>query len=127
MIVRPVKPSDIPAIVEIVERCGLGVDGLNYSEWTGVVLVCVRQEQVIGFMAALPGHPYAVITEYGVLPEHQKSRAAFKLWESMELLLRSLGCKAWGTIVSEKRGMSDIMQRIGAVSTGETISYMRML
>ena len=96
MIVRPAQSKDIPAIVEIVERCGLGVEGLDYSEWSGVLLVAVRQSEVVGFINALPAKPYAVITEMGVLPEHQKGRAARMLIDGMDLLLRHLGCRRRG-------------------------------
>ena len=127
MIVRPARPGDEPAIVEIVERCGLGVDGLDYSRWTGILLVAERQSQVVGFMAALPGAPYAVVTERGVLPEHQKSRAAVKLWEGMELLLRSMGVRAWAAFIGEKRDVNDTMPKLGAVCTGHGRSWLRSL
>ena len=127
MIVRPARQEDIPAIVEIVERCGLGVDGLDYSRWTGVLLVCERQGQVIGFIAALPGAPYAVVTELGVLPEHQKSRAAFKLWEGMELLLRSMGVSSWAAFIGEKREVNETMPKLGAMCAGTGKMWLRSL
>ena len=127
MIVRPAKTADLVAIVEIVDRCALRAEGLQYDEWTGVLLVAERQGQVIGFMAALPGKPYAVVTEMGVLPEHQKSRAAVKLWESMELLLRSLGCRAWTAYVGSKREVNETMPKLGCVSTGEGTMYLKEL
>lgn len=127
MIVRPAQPQDVPAIVEIVERCGLGSDGLDYSEWSGVVLVAVRQAQVVGFIAALPAKPYAVITEMGVLPEHQKGRACRDLINGMDLLLRHLGCKAWAGYVGEKRGLSEMLSKWGARSTGVGEMWLRSL
>ena len=127
MLVRPARPADLPHVVDIVERCGLAALGLVYTEWTGVLLVAERQGQVIGFMSALPGKPYAVVTEMGVLPEHQKSRAAVKLWESMELLLRSLGCTAWTAYVGDKREVNDTMPKLGCVSTGAGTMYLKEL
>jgi len=128
MIVRPARQEDIPAIVEIVERCGLGVDGLDYSKWTGVVLVAVRQNEIIGFVSALAGAPYAVITEIGVLPEHQKSRACAKLLESMELILRSLGVPAWAGYVGSKReDVQDMIDRWGGRREGDGRMYVRNL
>ena len=127
MIVTPAKPEDLPAIREIVTRCGLHVEGLDYAKWTGVLLVCTRQGQVIGFISALPGHPYAVITEIGVLPEHQKSRACSKLMEGMELILRSLGCTAWSGYVGEKRLLSDTLTTWGAECTGAGSMWIRRL
>ena len=114
MIVRPAQSKDIPAIIEIVERCGLGVEGLDYSEWSGVLLVAVRQSEVVGFINALPAKPYAVITEMGVLPEHQKGRAARMLIDGMDLLLRHLGCRAWAGYVGDKRDMSEMLTKRGA-------------
>ena len=127
MIVRPARQEDIPTIVEIVERCGLGVDGLDYSKWTGVILVAMRQDEVIGFVSALPGFPYAIITEMGVLPEHQKGRAAVKLWEGMELLLRSLGVSTWAAFIGEKRDVNEIMPKLGAVCAGTGRMWTRSL
>lgn len=127
MIVRPARQEDLPAIVEIVERCGLRVDGLDYSRWTGVLLVAERQGQVIGFMAALPGVPYAVITEMGVLPEHQGSRAAVKLWEGMELLLRSMGVRSWAAFIGEKRDVNETMPKLGAMCAGMGKMWLRSL
>ena len=127
MIVRPARQEDIPAIVEIVERCGLSVDGLDYTKWSGVILVAVRQGQVIGFVSALPGSPYAVITEIGVLPEHQKGRACTKLMEGMELVLRSLGVRAWSGYVGDVRGLDDSMKSWGAESTGSGSMWLRRL
>ncbi len=127
MIVRPARQEDLPAIVEIVERCGLGVDGLDYAAWTGVTLVAIRQEQIVGFVNALPGAPYAVIREIGVLPEHQKSRACSKLMESIELILRSMGCVAWAGYVGEVRGLSSTLKTWGAESTGPGSMWLRRL
>lgn len=127
MIVRPAQQKDIPAIVEIVERCGLGSEGLNYSEWSGMVLVAERQAQVVGFISALPAKPYAIITEMGVLPEHQKGRACHKLIESMDLLLRHLGCTAWAGYVGDKRGLENMLSKWGARSTGTGEMWLRSL
>jgi hypothetical protein len=127
VIVRPAKDGDVARVVEIVERCGLVAEGLSYRDWSGVLLVAERQGEVIGFIAALPGKPYAVITEMGVLPEHQKGRAAVKLWESMELLLRSVGCTAWAAYVGDKREVNGTMPKLGAVCMGEGKMYLRSL
>ena len=123
MNVRPAQDKDLPAIVEIVERCGIKTDGLDYTDWTGVLLVAVRQSQVIGFIAALPGRPYAVVTEFGVLPEFQKTRACRELANGMDLLLRSLGCKAWAGYVGAKREINDMMTKWGAQHTGDGAMY----
>lgn len=127
MIVRPAKDSDLPRVVEVVERCGLAAEGLDYTSWTGVLLVAERQGEVIGFIAALPGKPYAVVTEMGVLPEYQKGGASYKLWQGMELLLRSMGCTAWAGYVSPKRGLERSLDHAGAKPTGEGTMYLRIL
>lgn len=127
MIVRPAKDTDIPVITEIVERCGLRADGVDYTQWTGIVLVAQRGSEVIGFIHALPGRPYAIVTEIGVLPEHQKGRAAVKLWESAELLLRAAGMTAWAAFVGEKRDVNDTMPGLGCVNTGTGTMWLRSL
>ena len=127
MIVRPALAKDLPRVVGLVERCGLAAEGVRYTDWSGVLLVAERQGEVIGFISALPGKPYAVITEMGVLPEHQKGRAAVKLWESLELLLRSMGVTAWASYVGEKREVNEIMPKLGAVETGVGRMWLRSL
>lgn len=127
MIVRPAKAEDIASIIEIVERCGLKVDGLNYSEWSGIVLVAVRQAQVVGFVSCLPAKPYAVITELGVLPEHQHGRACTELLKSLELLLRHVGCTAWSGAVGDKRGLDEMLTKWGAQCTGTGSMWLRSL
>ena len=127
MIVRPARAEDIPAITEIVAQCGLAAEGLNYSEWSGIVLVAVRQAQVVGFIAALPGKPYAVVTEFGVLPEHQCGRACVKLLEAFEIILRHVGCTAWCGLVGEKRGLDEMLSKWGAQSTGVGAMWLRRL
>ena len=127
MIVRPAKPSDLPFIADIIDRCELATEGIDYTDWSGVLLVAERQEEVVGFISCLPGKPYAVITEMGVLPAHQKGRAAVKLWESMELLLRTMGVKTWAAWVGEKREVNETMTKLGAVCTGIGNMYVRSL
>ena len=125
MNVRPAENRDLPAVKEILDRCGLTAEGLDYSDWTGVLLVAVRQSQVIGFISALPGKPYAVVTELGVLPEFQKGPACRKLIEGLELLLRSLGCRAWAGYVGDKRGLTDSLGKWGAESMGTGQMWLR--
>ncbi len=127
MIVRPAQEKDLPTIVAIVERCDLKTEGLNYHDWSGILLVAQRQSEVVGFIAALPGKPYAVITEMGVLPEFQKGSAARRLLEGMELLLRSLGIKAWSAYIGSKREVNETMPKLGAVCTGEGKMYLKEL
>ena len=91
------------------------------------MLVAERGGQVVGFISAFPGHPYAIINELGVLPEYQKGRAAIKLMESMELLLRHLGCTSWAAYIGAKRGLEETVEKWGAVSSGEGTMYTRSL
>ena len=124
MIVRPAQAQDLPAIVSIVERCNIGAEGIDYSQWTGIVLVAVRQAQIVGFISAMPGKPYAIITEIGVLPEHQKGRACHMLIKSMELLLRYLGCPAWAAYVREKNTMMrSVLENLESMRSNE-VGYM---
>ncbi len=127
MIVRPAQQQDLPAIVSVIERCGLSMEGLEYTDWSGVVLVAIRQSEVVGFISALPAKPYAVITEMGVLPEHQKGRAARMLIDGMDLLLRHLGCTAWAGYVGEKRGLDEMLTKRGATCTGQGAMWIRSL
>ena len=103
MIVRPATSKDLPAIGDILSACGLMVDGVNYDEWTGWLLVAERQGQVIGMIHVIPAKPYAIVAELGVLPAFQGSRAAYKLIESAELMLRANGLTGWAAYVGASR------------------------
>ncbi len=127
MIVRPAQEKDLAAVQTIIERCDLKAEGLSYTDWSGVLLVAQRQSEVVGFIAALPGKPYAVITEMGVLPEYQKGSAARRLLEGMELLLRSMGVKAWTAYVGSKREVNETMPKLGAVCMGDGKMYLKEL
>ncbi len=127
MIVRPAQQKDLVAVQAIIGRCDLKCEWLNYAEWSGVLLVAQRQSEVVGFIAALPGKPYAVITEMGVLPEYQKGSAARRLLEGMELLLRQMGVTAWTAYVGSKRDVNETMPKLGCVSTGEGTMYLKEL
>lgn len=128
MIVRHATSRDVPKILKIMESCDLISNGIDYTRWDGIVLVAERQSEVVGFIACLPAKPYAIITEMGVLPAHRKGRAASKLIEALELLLRSLDCRAWMAYVGEKR--TDAIEGLkhhGAIELGHGASYLRRL
>ena len=128
MIVRPAKDVDLPMIQEIIRRCDLAVEGVDYTDWTGILLVAVRGGEVIGFLWASPGKPYATIHEVGVLPEHQRGRAGTKLIESAELLLRSLGSRCWAGYVGSKRDAAHAgLPGLEATKVGDGTMYYRSL
>lgn len=128
MLVRPARQDDLPAIEEILRACGLAVEGVDYTEWTGWLLVAERQSQVIGMIHIIPSRPYAVIAEFAVLPAFQKSRAAHKLIEAAELLMRTTGTKVWAAFVGANRnGFHATVEAWGARSTGHGQAYWRTL
>jgi len=127
MIVRPAREQDVPAIQAIVEACGLAADGIDYTKWTGIMLVAVRQSEVVGFLQCLPARPYAVVTEIGVLPQHQKGRACHELIKGLELILRGQGVTAWTGYVGHHRGLEALLSHAGAKSTGDGSMYIRSL
>ena len=102
MIVRPAQQDDLPHILAILEQSEMRADDVDYSRWDGVLLVAVRQSEVIGFLHAMPGRPYSVITHIAVVPAHRGGRAVSKLMESVELLLRASGYGNWFTHLYEK-------------------------
>lgn len=98
MIARPARQSDLMVIAKILEECGIAA-GMDTSEFTGICLVCERGGEVIGFAQAIPAKPVAFFSLLAVLPTYQKTRAAYKLVEGIELLLRAAGCKEWSAFV----------------------------
>ncbi len=128
MIVRPATKEDLPAITTILERCELAMAGVDYTNWTGWLLVAERQEQVIGLVHVIPSKPYAIVGEFGVLPEFQKGRAAHKLIEAAELMMRVSGYTEWCAFVgNDRNGFHETVQSWGAVLSGEGKSYWRKL
>ncbi len=128
MQIRPAKTDDLPAIRDILQACDLMIEGVDYSEWSGWLLVAERQGQVIGMIHVLPAKPYSLVMEFGVLPAFQKSRAAHKLIEAAELLMRSQGQMAWGAFVGDNRnGFHATVEAWGARPTGHGRAYWRAL
>lgn len=128
MHVRPAKREDLPAIGDILAACDLLAPGVNYDEWTGWLLVAERAGQVIGMIHVLPAKPYAIVTEFGVLPVFQKSRAGHKLIEAAELLLRANGFAIWAAFVGANRnGFHLTVEAWGAQSHGDGTMYTRGL
>lgn len=99
MIIRPARNTDGPAISKVMIECGLGEEPVY--EFTGIVLVAERGGEVIGFAQAIPAKPVAFFALLAVHPTFQKSRAAYKLVEGVELLLRASGCHEWSAFIDE--------------------------
>jgi len=128
MIVRPARQTDLPAVGDILAACKLTIDGLSYDTWTGWLLVAERQGQVIGLVHVIPSRPYALIAEFGVLPAFQKGRAAHKLIEAAELLLRSQGYPVWAAFVGANRnGFHATVEAWGGRAHGDGTMYTRSL
>jgi len=119
MIVRPATKDDLPAILDVMDRCQLAMEDVNYSNWSGWLLLAVRQSQIIGLIHVLPAQPYCMIQEFGVLPEFQGGRAAHKLIEAAELMMRVSGYSEWCAFVgNDKNGFHETMQSWGAIASG---------
>ena len=100
MMVRPARSNDLPRIALILTECGIAAEQ-DMREFTGITLVCERGGEVIGFAQAIPAKPIAYFALLAVSPPHQKTRAAYKLVEGIELLLRASGCLEWSAFVAE--------------------------
>lgn len=117
MIVRPARNTDGDAINKIRTECGLGDD--HVYEWTGIILVAERGGEIVGFAQAIPAKPISFFALLGVLPEHRKSRAAHKLVEGIELLLRANGCTEWVAFIDADNGSwSKTVESWGAETYG---------
>jgi len=100
VIVRPAQAKDLAYVAKILTECEIA-DGQDMTEFTGILLVAERGGEVIGFAQAIPAKPIAFFALLAVLPAHRKTRAALKLVEGVELLLRASGCIAWSAFVDE--------------------------
>lgn len=128
MIIRPARKEDLPAIGDILAACDLMVRGVDYDDWTGWLLVAERQGQVIGMVHVIPAKPYAIIAELGVLPAFQKGRAAVKLMEAAELLLRQSSHPVWAAWIGASRnGFHASVEAWGGHATGQGTMYWKGL
>ena len=100
MHVRPARAADLPAITTILTVCGIAADQ-DLKEFSGITLIVERNGEVIGFAQAIPAKPVAYFALLAVHPLYQKTRAAYKLVEGIELLLRASGCLEWSAFVAE--------------------------
>ena len=98
MHVRPARQSDLQAIAKILTECDIANEQ-DMSEFTGITLVAERGGEVIGFAQAIPAKPVAFFALLAVMPTYQKTRAAYKLVEGVELLLRASGCREWSAFI----------------------------
>lgn len=125
MNVRPAKSSDLPVIAKILTECDIA-NGQNMSEFTGITLVCERQGEVIGFAQAIPAKPIAYFALLAVMPNHQKSRAAYKLVEGVELLLRANGCTEWSAFIdTSNASWQRTVEQWGASVVGHSGNLLR--
>jgi hypothetical protein len=99
--VRKFAPVDLPAVRDVLTRCGLAGDMDLSVIAGGIQLVAVRDEQIVGTIQVLPGRPAAYVSYLAVVPEEQKSRAAFLLVTSAEAELRRLGVTRWLANISD--------------------------
>lgn len=100
MNVRPARQADLHVIAKILTECDIACEQ-DMSEFTGITLVCERGGEVVGFAQAIPAKPIAFFALLAVLPAYQKTRAAYKLVEGIELLLRASGCTEWSAFIKD--------------------------
>ena len=98
MNIRPARSSDLQTIAKILIECEIANDQ-DMSDFTGITLVCERGGEVIGFAQAIPARPVAFFALLAVMPAYRNTRAAYKLVEGIELLLRSAGCTEWSAFI----------------------------
>lgn len=128
MKIRPAVSEDVPRMRQLLEENHLLVDGIAYDLFTPPVLVCEVDEEIVGFIQAHVGSPYAVVTELAVARAHQRKGYAVKLVEHMETLLRYMGVKAWGAYTGDaNQPVIDQLERYGARVTGRGVGFVKGL
>ena len=109
MTIRPATEADVPALQALAQP--IAVPGVDYTRWTAPVLVAEHDGQVVGYVHALVGQPYAVITELAVDPDTRFKGVGARLLEGMELVLRVMGMQAWVGFMFETNPALDGLRR----------------
>lgn len=126
--IRLATPADWPALKALLLDTGLAVDGMAYEAFSQPCLVYVRDGEVVAFVQAHVGHPYAVITEVAVARDHQRKGYAIRLTEHMETLLRAAGCTAWVTFAGDKRAaVAAQIEGVGGRCLGAGTAWVKAL
>jgi N-acetylglutamate synthase-like GNAT family acetyltransferase len=127
MTIRPAVPQDLEGIQRVLSACDLDISGVDYSRWDGIILVAETDQQVVGFIHAVPTRPVSFITVLGVLPAYQKVHVGTELLKGVELLLRSLGVTVWWTFVgdSHEKALAGIDKWEGIVPGGSGQTFVR--
>ena len=127
MKIRPAFPDDAARLRDLLEENALTVDGLDYGLFTPPTLVGLVDGEIVGFVQAHLGAPYAVITELAIARAHHRKGYAVKLLEHMETVLRVSGVSAWVAYTGEKNPVAEQLERYGARSTGSGTAHVRVL
>ena len=126
--IRFATETDISALHQLLVDTGLAVDGLDYTHWTEPVLVAAHGEHVVGFLQAVIGCPYTILTDMAVAPEYQHQGVGRLLLARMETVLRGIGIPAWVTCIGDKRpGAQAALKQWGAEPTGAGTAYVRFI
>lgn len=109
-------------------ECGLMREDLDYGQgWTHPTLVAVDGDRVVGMIQALMGHPYAVITEMAVHPEH-RGRTGKALYAALEQVLREAGVTAWGCCTSQDNPFEPWIRKMSGGKRGApAYTYLKRL
>lgn len=99
--IRPATIEDVPAIVKLLQECGLYNPDLKYDQWSHPTLVADYDGHVVGMTQAIIGYPYAMMTEMAVRAGHRDQRVASALIEALEGILKAAGVQAWGAVIPE--------------------------
>lgn len=128
MTIRPAREEDTGALQALLKENSLGHDGLDYTVWTHPCLVAVRDGEVVGFIQALAGRPYSMITEFCVARMWQRKGVAPKLLEHMETLLQMMGAQCWLTFERKDDPlMQEYVERWGGERLGDGVAFLRRL
>lgn len=128
MTIRPMREADAPLLRALLEENALTLDGVAYETFSPPVLVAEVDHEIVGFVQAHVGQPYAFITELAVARSHQRRGIGIRLLQHMETLLRYMNVRAWVTYSGEKR--TDVHAQLdgyGARCTGAGAAFVRVM
>jgi len=126
--IRLAVPEDFSAIRGLMATNALLVDGMDYATFTPPILLACDGDRIMGFVQAILGKPYSVISEVAIDRAYHNQRIGSQLLHAMECLLKGMGYTTWiGFVSGHRENVQERVEHLGARCLGEGRAYMKVL
>lgn len=126
--IRPATTDDLEDILQLINECGLYKPQLDYSTFSQPTIVYEANEEIVGMVQMLMGHPYSYMSEICVHPKHRDQGIASKLVAAAEHVLSLCGVKAWGGLaIEENVNSQQRMLHLGGQEVKRGVVYIKVI